>query len=50
MKRQRTPKRQYKMDNPENLVTLATQDEDKQIKNTPPYVFDITPRKQTQIT
>ena len=28
------PKGQYKMDNPEKLATLGTQDEDKQNKNT----------------
>ena len=49
-KRQRIPKGQSKMDNPENLATQGTQDEDKQNKNTTQYVLDITIRKQTQIT
>jgi hypothetical protein len=31
-----------KMDNPEKLVTLRTQEEDKQNKNTTLYVLDIT--------
>jgi hypothetical protein len=35
------------MNNPENL---ATQDEEKQNKNTTQYVLDTTIRKQTQIT
>ena len=34
------------MDNPEKL---ATQNEEKQIKNTRQYVLDTTMRKQTQI-
>ena len=38
------------MDNPENLATHGTQDEEKQGKNTPQYVLDTTMRKQTQIT
>jgi len=33
------------MDNPEKLVTLCTQDEDKQ--NTTQYVLDTTTRKDT---
>jgi hypothetical protein len=37
------------MDNPEKLVTLGTQDEEKQIKNTTQYVLDTTMPKQTQI-
>ena len=40
---------QSKMDNPEKLATLGTQDEDKQNKNTRKYVLDTTIRKQTQI-
>ena len=40
-KRQRIPKGQSKMDNP---------DEDKQNKNTTKYVLDTAMRKQTQIT
>ena len=31
-KRQRIPKRQYKMDNPEKLETYGTQNEDKKTK------------------
>jgi hypothetical protein len=38
------------MDNPENLATYGTQDEEKQNKNTKQYVFDTTMRKQTHIT
>ena len=34
------------MDNPEKLVTLGTQDEEKQNKNTTQYVLDTTMRKQ----
>jgi len=45
-KRQRTPKGQSKMDNPEKL---ATQDEEKQNKNTTQYDMDTTMRKQTHI-
>ena len=37
------------MDNLEKLVTLDTQDEDKQNKNTIHYVLDITMHKQTKI-
>ena len=45
-KRQRIPKGQSAMDNPEKLVTQATQDEDKQFyKITTQYVLDITIRK-----
>jgi len=44
-----TPK-QSKMDNPENLATHGTQDEEKQNKNTKQYVLDTTIRKQTHIT
>jgi hypothetical protein len=32
------------MDNPENLATHGTQDEEKQGKNTPQYVLDTTMR------
>jgi hypothetical protein len=45
-KRQRTPKWQSKMDNPEKL---ATQDEEKQNKNTTQYDMDTTICKQTHI-
>jgi hypothetical protein len=38
------------MDNPEKLATQVIQNEEKQNKNTTPYVFDITMRKQLQIT
>jgi hypothetical protein len=31
-----------KMDNPEKVATLGTQDEEKQNKNTPQYVLDTT--------
>jgi hypothetical protein len=49
--RKRIPKGQSKMDNPEKLATLGTQDEKKrQNKITTPYVLDTTMRKQTQIT
>ena len=48
-KRQRIPNGQSTMDNPEKLVTLGTQDEEKQIKNTTQYVLDTTMPKQTQI-
>ena len=37
------------MDNPEKPVTLGTQDEDKQNKNTTQYVFDTTIRKQARL-
>jgi hypothetical protein len=37
------------MDNPEKLVTLGTQAEDKQNKNTTQYVLDNTIGKQTHI-
>ena len=49
-KRQRIPKEQSKMDNPEKLATQGTQDEEKQNNNTTQYVLDTTIRKQTQIT
>ena len=35
------------MNNPENLATKSTQDEDKQSKNTTQYVLDTTMRKNT---
>jgi hypothetical protein len=38
------------MDNPEKLATWGTQDEEKQNKSTPQYMFDITIRKETQMT
>ena len=38
------------MDNPENVATQGTQEEEKQNKNTTQYVLDTTIRKQTQIT
>ena len=38
------------MDNPEELATQDTQDEDKQNKNTTQYVLDTTVRKQKQMT
>ena len=41
--------RENRMDNPEKLSTLGTQDEDKQ-KHTTQYVLDTTMRKQTHIT
>ena len=44
-KRQRIPKRQSKMDNPETLATQVTKDEEKQNKNTTQYVPDNTTRK-----
>jgi hypothetical protein len=48
--RKRIPKGQSKMDNPEKLAIQATQDEQKQNKNTTQYVLDTTIRKQTQTT
>jgi hypothetical protein len=48
-KRQRIPKGQAKMDNPEKLATECTQDEEKQNKNTTQYVLDTTICKQSQI-
>ena len=42
---------QSKMDNPDKLATQITEkDAEKQNRNTTQYVFDITIRKQTQIT
>jgi hypothetical protein len=38
------------MGNPEKLMTLGTQDEDKQNKSTVQYLLGTTARKQTQIT
>ena len=38
-KRQRIPKGQSKLDNPEKPTTQGTQDEDKQNKNTTQYVL-----------
>ena len=38
------------MDNPEELATQGTQDEDKQNKNTTQYVLDTTVCKQKQMT
>ena len=49
-KRQRLPKGQSEKDNPENLATQGTQDEEKQKKNTTQYVLNTTLRKHTQIT
>jgi hypothetical protein len=44
-------KGQSTMDNPNKLVTLGTQVEEKQNKDTKQYVvLDTTMRKQTQIT
>ena len=48
-KRQRIPKAQSKVDNPDKLATQGTQDEDKQNKNTTQCVLDTTILKQTQI-
>ena len=45
--RQRIPKGQSKMDNPEKLAAQGTQDEDKQNKNTTQYVLDTTIHLQT---
>ena len=41
-KRQRIPKWQSEMDNPEKLATQSTQDEEKQNKNTTQYVLDLS--------
>ena len=41
---------QSKMDNTEKLATQATQNEDKQNKNTTQYIVNTTTRKQTQKT
>ena len=48
--RQRIPKGQSKMDNPEKPATQGTQGEDKQYNNKTLYVLDTTVRKQTHIT
>ena len=48
-KLQRIPKWQLKIDNPKKLATQGTQYEEKQNKNTTPYVQDTTIRKQPQI-
>ena len=37
------------MENPENLATQGTHNENKQNKNATQYVLDNTMRKQTQI-
>ena len=49
-KRQRIPKGQSKMDNPEKLTTLGTQDEEKQSKKSQHNMLHTTIRKQAQIT
>ena len=49
-KRQRIPKGQSKMYNPEKLAAQGIQDEEKQNKNTTQYVLNTTMHKQTQIT
>ena len=50
-KHQRIPKGQSKIDNPKNLATQGTQNEEKQNKNnTTQYVLDTTIPEQTQIT
>ena len=38
------------MDNPEKFTKQVTQDEEKENKKTTQYVFNISLRKQTQIT
>ena len=38
------------MDNPEQLATQSTQDEEKQNNNTTQYLLDTTIHKQTQQT
>ena len=48
-KRQRIPKGQSNIDNPEKLATLGIQGEEKHNKNTTYYVLDTTIHKQTQI-
>ena len=37
------------MDNPEKLAAKGTQDEDKQNKNTMPYMLDTIIHNQTQL-
>ena len=51
-KRQRIPKGQSKMDNPQKLATQCTQDEKTKTKteNTTQYVFDTNILNHTQIT
>ena len=49
-KRQRKPKGQIRIDNPEKLATLGTQDTRRGEKTTTQYVLDTTMRKQTYIT
>ena len=49
-KHQRIPKGQSSMDNPEELSTYDTQDEEKQNENTTQYVLHTTICKQTHIT
>ena len=49
-KRQRIPKGQSKIYNPEKLAAQGTQDDEKQNKTTTQYVLDTTMHKQTQIT
>ena len=49
-KRQRTPKGQSNMDNPEKLATYGTQDEEKQNKHTTQYVLNTNMHIQTQET
>jgi hypothetical protein len=45
-KRERIPKVQSQMDNPEKLEIQVTQDEEKQNNNMTQYVLDTTIRKQ----
>ena len=49
-KRQRIPKGQSQIDNPEKLETQIIQDEEKQNKKTTQYLLDITICNQRQIT
>ena len=49
-KRQRIPKGQSKMYNPQKLAAYGTQDEEKQNKNTTQYGLNTTIHKQTQRT
>jgi hypothetical protein len=48
-KRQRIPKGQSKVDTPDTLTTLGTQDEEKRNKSITQYALDTIMRKQTQI-
>ena len=50
IKRQRIPKGQSKMDNPEKRATYGAQDEDKQNKNTTQNELSSTICKHTHIT